>query len=151
MNLGKTILLVEDDRDDVFIFQRELKAARIINPVMVVRNGQEAVDYLSHEGIYTDVEKYPLPFVIFLDLKLPYLDGFEVLSWIRAQPELRSIVVVVLSGSDETRDHQKAYALGARSYLVKPPGEKEINQFFDSMTSYWGYPGGTWPVLMEPE
>ena len=149
MNLSKTILLVEDDRDDVFIFERALKAARIANPVVVVKTGQEAMDYLSHQGDYADQEKYPLPFVIFLDLKLPYLDGFEVLSWIRAQPALQSIVVVVLSGSDETRDHQKAYALGARTYLVKPPQAKDIQLFIDSMTSYWGYPGGSGPVLIE--
>lgn len=149
MNLSKTILLVEDDRDDVFIFERALKAARIANPVVVVKTGQEAMDYLSHQGDYADQEKYPLPFVIFLDLKLPYLDGFEVLSWIRAQPALQSIIVVVLSGSDETRDHQKAYALGARTYLVKPPQAKDIQLFIDSMASYWGYPGGTGPVLLE--
>lgn len=151
MKLSKTILLVEDDRDDVFIFERALKAARIVNPVMVVKTGKDAMDYLSHQGDYTDREKYPLPFVIFLDLKLPYLDGFEVLSWIRAQPALQSIVVVVLSGSDETRDHQKAYALGARTYLVKPPQAKDIQLFVDSMVSYWGYPGGSGPVLIEPD
>ena len=150
MELGKTILLVEDDRDDIFIFRRALKAARITNPLVVVRNGQEATEYLSYDGEYADKEKYPLPFVIFLDLKLPYLDGFEVLSWIRSQPGLKSIVVVVLTGSDETRDHQKAYTLGARSYLVKPPEPQDILQFLDSMASYWG--GRTssgWPVLME--
>lgn len=86
-----------------------------------------------------------------MDLKLPYLDGFEVLSWIRAQPQLRSIIVVVLSGSDETRDHQKAYALGARTYLLKPPQVKDIKLFIESMASYWGYPGGMWPIMQEPE
>lgn len=148
MSLGKTILLVEDDRDDIFIFQRALKAARIINPVTIVKNGQEAIDYLSHGGRYTDQAEYPLPFVIFLDLKLPYLDGFEVLSWIRKQPALEPIVVVVLTGSDETRDHQRAYALGARSYLVKPPEAEDINQFINSMTSYWRS-GDAWPVSLE--
>lgn len=151
MDLGKTILLVEDDRDDVFIFERALKAARILNPVVVLKNGQEAVDYLSNEGKYTDKASHPLPFVIFLDLKLPYLDGFEVLAWIRQQPHLRSIVVVVLTGSDENRDHQKAYALGARSYLVKPPKPADISQFINSMASYWGRSGDLWPVMLESE
>lgn len=149
MNESNTILLVEDDRDDVFIFRRALKAARIGNPLIVVKSGQEAVDYLSHGGAYTDQEKYPLPFVIFLDLKLPYLDGFEVLTWIRQQPALRPIVVVVLTGSDETRDHQKAYSLGARSYLVKPPQAEHILQFMESMRSYWGRSGSDWPVIIE--
>ena len=137
-----TILLVEDDPDDVFIFQRALVAANVLNPVVVVTDGQAAVEYLSHQGEYADPKKYPRPFVIFLDLKLPYLDGFEVLTWIRKQPYLESVVVVVLSGSDENRDHQRAYALGARSYLVKPPSGDEIREFMDSMVSYWGGSAG---------
>lgn len=140
---GGTILLVEDDQDDVFIFQRALVAANVMNPVVVVTTGQAAVDYLANKGEYADAKKYPRPFVIFLDLKLPYLDGFEVLTWIRKQPHLNSVVVVVLSGSDESRDHQRAYALGARSYLVKPPNAQEIRQFMDSMVSYWGGAAGT--------
>lgn len=150
-NLGKTILLAEDNRDDVFIFMRALKTAQITNPVNVVTNGQEAVDYLSATGKYSDREKYPLPFVIFLDLKMPYLDGFEVLTWIRGQLSLQSLVVVVLSGSDEPNDHRRAYALGARSYLVKPPGPEEIRQFIVSMGSQWGRGGGSGPVLMESD
>lgn len=146
MTIGNTILLVEDDRDDVFIFQRALEKAKIANPVVVVTNGQEAVDYLAHQGQYADQQQRTLPFIIFLDLKLPYLDGFEVLTWIRQQPQLQSIVVVVLTGSDETRDHQRAYTLGARSYLVKPPQANDIRQLIDSMASYWGRPGGVWPV-----
>ena len=133
-----TILLVEDDQDDIFIFKRALVAANVLNPVVVLNNGQAAVDYLSHQGEYSSPEKNPLPFVIFLDLKLPYLDGFEVLTWIRQQPQLSSVIVVVLSGSDESRDHKKTYELGARSYLVKPSGAQEIRQFMDSMASYWG-------------
>lgn len=143
MQPGGTILLVEDDQDDVFIFQRALVAANVLNPVAVVTDGQAAVDYLSNKGEYADTKKYPRPFVIFLDLKLPYLDGFEVLTWIRKQPYLKSVVVVVLSGSDESRDHKKAYELGARSYLVKPPSAQEIRQFMDSMVSYWGGAAGS--------
>lgn len=137
---NKIILLVEDDPDDIFIFQRALQAANISNPVIVLTNGQEALDYLSHSGKYADQAQYPLPFVVFLDLKLPYVDGFEVLSWIRKQPSLESVVVVALSGSDETRDHQKSYTLGARSYVVKPPTAEQLRQFMESMASY-----GDWP------
>lgn len=151
MNTSKIILLVEDDPDDVFIFKRALKSARIINPLIVVNSGQDAIDYLTHQGKYSDGEKFPLPFVIFLDLKMPYLDGFDVLTQIRKQPMLESIVVVVLTGSDETRDHKKAYLLGARSYLVKPPDANDIRQFMDSMISYWGQSGDTWPVTMETD
>ncbi|HZM03348.1 MAG TPA: response regulator [Candidatus Saccharimonadales bacterium] len=133
MNFDKTILLVEDNRDDVFIFKKTLKKAQINNPVNVVANGQEAVDYLSGVNKYSDREKYPLPCVIFLDLKMPYFDGFEVLAWLRAQPSLQSINAVVLSSSDEPNDHQRAYALGTRSYLVKPPRPEEIRRFIVSM------------------
>lgn len=134
----KIILLVEDAEDDIFIFRRALEQANVAYRLMVVRNGQEAMDYLSHAGKFSDQEKYPLPALIFLDLKLPYVDGFDVLAWIRQQRELKSTVVVVLSGSDEVKDHQKAYTLGARSYLVKPPEASDIRRFMDSMASHWG-------------
>ncbi len=142
MKANRTILLVEDDEDDIFIFKRALNNAKIDNPLTVVTNGQEAIDYLSHSGKYAEAEPYPAPFVIFLDLKLPYRDGYDVLTWIRQQPALKSTVVVVLTGSDETRDHQRAYTLGARSYLVKPPEASDIRRFMDSMVSYWGHSEG---------
>ena len=104
------------------------------------------MDYLSAAEKSSDPEKYPLPFIIFLDLKMPYLDGFDVLSWMRTQPALQSIVVVVLSGSDEPNDHRRAYALGARSYLVKPPRPEEIREFIVSMSSRWGPEGSDGPL-----
>ena len=106
--------------------------------MIVLTTGQAAVDYLSRIREYSDEEKYPLPFIVFPDLKLPYLDGFEVLKWIRKQPALAALVVVVLSGSNETIDHQRAYTLGACSYLVKPAAAEDLRQFMDSMTSFWG-------------
>ena len=129
MNSSKTILLVEDNQDDVFIFNKALKKAQIANPVHVVTNGQEAVDYLSATGKYADREKYPLLGILFLDLKLPYLDGFEVLAWLQGQPSLQSFATIVLSGSDEPNDRQRASTLGARSYLVKPPKAADLRQF----------------------
>src|ERR1051325_2215773 len=120
-SLGTTILLVEDNEDDVFVMRRALKLANNSNPLQIVTDGQKALDYLSGEGEYAHREKFPLPFIMFLDLKLPYVDGFEILAWMRLRPELSQIVVIVLTSSAEERDHEKAYALGARSYLVKPP------------------------------
>ena len=124
--LSPTILLIEDEDDDVFIMQRALRLGQIGNPLQVVRDGQQALDYLSGTGVYANRAQYPLPFLIFLDLKLPYVSGFEVLSWMRQQPALAGIVVVVLSGSAEARDQERTYALGARSYLVKPPTAKVL-------------------------
>ena len=118
---NSTILLVEDSEDDVFLMRIALKKSGINNPLQVVGDGQRAVDYLAGTGDYSDRERFPLPFVVFLDLKLPYIHGFEVLSWIRQQPQLIAVPVVILTGSAEPRDRVKADALGARSYLVKPP------------------------------
>jgi CheY-like chemotaxis protein len=147
--MSRTILLVEDNEDDVFAFQRALKKAQIANPVQVVVDGQQALDYLSGTGRFAERGKYPLPFLVFLDLKLPYRDGFEVLAWIRQRAELNFLVVVILTGSDETRDHQQAYALGARSYLVKPPTPDELKRLIDSMRSYWSRYGDSGPVVRE--
>lgn len=130
----RTILLVEDNPDDVFIFKRALNEARIVDPVVVISNGQDAIDYLSRQGKYESEPPMADPFIIFLDLKLPYVDGFEVLEWIRKQPSLKSTAVVLLSGSDEHRDHVKASTLGAHSYLVKPPSAENLRQLMEVMT-----------------
>ena len=104
----RTILLVEDNPDDVFIFKLALQDANITTSVGVAIDGQEAVDYLSGANKYSDREQFPLPFIVFLDLKMPFLDGFEVLSWIRTQPPLRGIATVILSGSDEAKRPRKS-------------------------------------------
>lgn len=145
--LGQTILLVEDNEDDVFIFRRALREARVANPVQIAVHGRQAVEYLSGAGKYADRARYPLPFLIFLDLKLPYVSGFDVLQWIRRTPELERIVVVVLSSSDEERDHSTSYQLGARSYLVKPPDSRQIRELFRSLEPYWAGFEATGPVL----
>jgi CheY-like chemotaxis protein len=123
-----TILLVEDNDDDVFFMRHALYKAKVGLPVEVVPNGQAALEYLSGEGRYADREKYPLPTLIFLDLKMPYVNGFEVLEWMQRQPFAPEIQVVVLTSSPEDRDRQRAKELGARSYLVKPPTEEMILQ-----------------------
>ena len=143
---GTSILLVEDNEDDVFVMKRALKLAQITNPLQIATDGQMAVDYLSGAGEFADREKYPLPFIVFLDLKLPYVHGFEVLAWMRRQPQLDSIVVIVLTSSAEERDHQRAYYLGARSYLVKPPTPDAIKDVFNSLKNYWLAKASSSPV-----
>jgi CheY-like chemotaxis protein len=135
--LSNTILLVEDNRDDAYAFRYALKRIRIMNPLQVVTDGQQAIDYLSGVGPCADRKLCPLPFVIFLDLKLPYVDGFDVLSWIRAQRELDSIDIIMLSGSAEDRDQDGAFKLGARSYLVKPPTAETLSRVFESVDNLW--------------
>jgi CheY-like chemotaxis protein len=132
-----TILIVDDNEDDVFAIRRALRKAEVSNPQQIVSNGQLAMDYLAGIGPYSDRTKFPLPFIVFLDLKMPFRDGFDVLTWMRDQPALSDIVVVVLTGSDEVRDHQRAYSLGARSYLVKPASAADVQQLFLSLESRW--------------
>ena len=118
---SKTILLVEDNVDDVFAFGRALKKAGVTNPLRLVADGQQALDYLGGVGDYTDRQRHPVPFLIFLDLKLPYVDGFEILAWMRQQRELEGVVVVILTSSGEDIDRRRAYALGARSFCSSRP------------------------------
>jgi len=126
------ILLAEDDDNDVFFMRRALLKAQIEFPLQLVHNGQQAVDYLNGDGEFSDRERHPLPSILFLDLKMPFLDGFEVLSWIGSQASLKEIPVVVLTSSAEERDRRKAAELGAKGYFVKPPKPetlKEMLQF----------------------
>lgn len=118
---SNTILLIEDNEDDAFFFQRALQDAGIRQTVHNAADGQKGVDYLSGHGAYSDRSKYPLPWIIFVDLKLPRKSGFDLLEWIKQRPELKDMIVIVLTSSDEQRDVTRVYEKGARSYLVKPP------------------------------
>ena len=131
------ILLVEDNEDDVFLMQRALKGANISNPLYVVEDGREAVNYLAGEGQYADRVAYPIPSIVFLDLKLPMLRGHEVLAWIRSQPQLENVIVVVLTSSNEPSDLKEAYRLGANSYVVKPPTAEQLLDLAKAFKWYW--------------
>ena len=116
----KTVLLVEDNPDDVFLMRRVFKKTRIQARLLVVTDGKQAVSYLEGTGDYHDRQLHPLPDLVFLDLKLPFLHGFVVLAWIRKQAHLNDVHVIILTSSMEDQDREKAAALGA-PYLVKPP------------------------------
>src|SRR5690349_19441216 len=107
------ILVVEDNENDVILIRRTLTKALIPNPLRVVGSGEEAIGYLAKAGTYSDRENYPLPVLVLLDLKLPGMDGFGVLQWIREQGGFNDVRVVVLTSSDSLRDIKKAYHLGA--------------------------------------
>lgn len=132
-----TILLVEDDPNDVLLMERAFEKARLANPLQVVRDGEEAIDYLSGRGEYSDRDRYPIPLLLLLDLKMPKKSGFEVLDWIRDQPELRELSVVVLTSSKEAPDVAKSYRLGANSYLVKPAQLNDLVQMMLRLHGYW--------------
>lgn len=141
------ILLVEDSEDDVFFMRRALTKAKISFPVHVARNGQEALDYLAGEAQFSDRSRYPVPTVIFLDLKLPYVSGFEVLEWIRRHPALNALPVIILTSSAEERDRQKAVQLGVKCYLVKPPTPEMISE---SLRDFLAPPVPAEPQLAAP-
>jgi CheY-like chemotaxis protein len=120
MTQDQLILLVEDNADDVSLIERALRKAHIENRVQVVNDGDQALGYLNGEGVYADRVAHPLPGLVLLDLKMPRRNGFEVLSWIRSQPELKRLQVVILTGSLEKNDVRRASELGADSFLIKP-------------------------------
>ena len=133
-----TLMLVEDDANDVALFQRAFAKSGLVNPVRVLRDGEEAVLYLQGSGPYADRALYPLPSLILLDLKMPRKNGLEVMAWMREQPEpIRGVPVVMLTSSEERSDIRQAHALGARSYLVKPVAPKDLLDMLKSIGMYW--------------
>ncbi len=132
-----TILLVEDDPNDIVLIQRAFAKAALVNPLRIVRDGEEALQYLAGQPPYDDRGRHPLPSLILLDLKLPRKSGLEVLEWIRQQEHLKHIPVIVLTSSREMRDVNRAYDLGANSYLVKPVGFEGLLEMLKAIGMYW--------------
>jgi len=131
------ILMVEDNPNDAELTIRALRKKHLANPVFVAQDGQEALDFLFHQGHFSDNESHSLPKVILLDLKLPKINGLEVLKAIKENEKTKTIPVVVLTSSREDPDVNAAYALGANSYVVKPV---EFDQFIEALSSlgfYW--------------
>lgn len=131
------ILIVEDRKDDVVLIRRALTEAAVPNPVYVVGDGEEAQAYLMGIGQYFDRSQFPLPDLILLDLKMPKIDGFELLRWIRAQPGLKTLRVVVLTSSEDVYDIHRAYELGANSFLVKPHEFINFKAMMGTLGSFW--------------
>ena len=113
------ILLVEDREDDILLIRKAFERAFLNNPLQIVRSGDEAVQYLRGEGKFANRAEYPLPALVLLDLKMPGMDGFEVLNWIRHSEGISTLPVIVLTSSSEIRDVNRAYQLGANSFFVK--------------------------------
>lgn len=137
------ILLVEDNSSDVILTKHALKKAKLLNPVQVAKDGEMAVDYLSGVEPYSNRAKYPLPVMILLDLHLPGKSGLEVLAWLRQQPILKDVPVVVLSASNRANDVNRAYDLGISSYVIKPVA-------FDALLKVMRYLNQYWILLNQP-
>ena len=137
MSDPSVILLVEDRQDDVLLVQRALARAKILNPLFVVHSGEEAISYLSGDGKFSNRAEYPLPELILLDLKMPGLDGFDVLKWVRSQAAFKPLRIVVLTSSEEVYDVDQAYGLGANSFLVKPYDFTDLVSLAQVLQKFW--------------
>ena len=122
----QTILLIEDSESDRMLIQAAVLKAHFKSSLHVVYDGEEAIAYLKGEGDYSDRSKCPVPVVVLLDLNLPKVDGFQVLAWVRSQPRLKRIPVIILSGASRSEDVERAFDLGATGFLVKPTGVGEL-------------------------
>ena len=135
--IDKTIVLVEDNTQDELLILRALRKANLANRIDVVRNGQQALDYLLNQGEFAQPVERDLPVVVLLDISLPRLSGLEVLRAIRANPRTALLPVVILTSSDEERDRLASYANGANSFVRKPLDFSEFAQTVANLGIYW--------------
>lgn len=131
------ILLVDDNETDVKITLRAFRSAQLKNNVFTVSNGQECLDFVRREGAYQDKEKYPRPDVILLDINMPKVDGFGVLTAIKSDDDYRAIPVVVLTASKNEEDIRKSYSLGASSFIQKPVDYEKFVKMMEGFNFYW--------------
>lgn len=131
------ILVAEDNPHDAYFLQRAFSKAGINAPMHFVQDGREAVDYLAGQEEYRDRDAYPLPHLLLLDIKMPLMDGMQVLKWLREQPGLRRLPVIILSSSAEPRDVNLAHELGANGYTMKPSGVEELLEIVLCLERYW--------------
>jgi len=132
----KTILQVDDDPNDAILLRHAMKKKGIANPIQVASDGQQAIDYLKGAGKFADRAEFPLPSLVLLDLKLPYVMGLDVLRWIRQQPGM-PLVVVVLTASGEDVDVATAYRLGANAFLTKPSEASKLEDMVEAIKDFW--------------
>lgn len=140
MRASSPILLVEDDASQAMLVERVLRKARLANPLIALSNGDDAIAYLDGSDPYEDRAQNPLPILVLLDVHVPGKSGLEILTWLRGQPALDHVPAVVLSGSAESDDIDRAFELGAESYLVKPVA-------FDALLDTVGSLGLPWMIL----
>lgn len=133
----KPILYAEDEEDDVYFMRRAFEQAGITNPLVIAPDGQHAIDYLSGIGDFSDRNNHPLPGFVLLDLNMPRRSGIEVLKFIRSQPSMAALPVIVLTSSTQDADVHRAYILGANGYLVKPSQPDDLLPMVKSIKDFW--------------
>jgi CheY-like chemotaxis protein len=116
----QTILIADDSADDVLLTKHQFEKSKIINPIQVVSNGESVINYLEGNGAYRDREKFPYPILLLLDLRMPRKGGLEVLEWQQTHSRHNSLPIIMFTGSSDVKEMNRAYQLGARSFLTKP-------------------------------
>lgn len=137
MSTAKSILLIEDNEDDLFLMMRAFKAANVENPIFSLADGEQALEYLRKIAEKPGSMLADGPLIILLDLKMPKVSGFEVLKAIRDHPFAQKLTRIVLSSSNQASDMREAYRLGAHSYVVKPASYQELLAFISALKAYW--------------
>ncbi|MCX6952898.1 MAG: response regulator [Verrucomicrobia bacterium] len=143
------VLLVDDSANDALLMRTIFGRAGFVQPLQFARDGEEAIAYLRGDGLYQDRKRFPLPTTMLLDLNMPRKNGFEVLEWVRQQPGLRRLRVYILSASSRAQDIERAYDLGANSYLVKPGNLDGLLHMAKCLIA-WLQLGHFAPALSEP-
>lgn len=131
------ILVAEDDPNDILLFQRAVQKAGLATSLQIARNGEDAISYLKGDDVYADRSQHPLPRLIFTDLKMPRVNGFELLEWLKKHEVCRRVPMIVLSSSNDPKDVQKAYELGANCYLLKPRTFDELSALIRESLEFW--------------
>lgn len=131
------ILIAEDNEDDAELVRMALKKAGVVNPVHIVSNGADVLVYVKGEEPYSDRSLFPFPRLLLVDIKMPVLNGLEVLRWLRAHPDCSVIPTLVMSASRLEADVQTAYKLGANAYLVKPTRFEQFVEIFKRLNDFW--------------
>lgn len=131
------VLLVEDNPDDVFFIERAFQSAQLAHPLHVLEDGEAAIEYLSGKGKYANRAAFPLPGLVLADLKLPRINGFELIEWMRHDLSCKLVPIVILSSSALSDDVNRAYALGANAYMVKPADHRALERLFRTIAEFW--------------
>ena len=137
MDPNQTILIAEDDENDVHLLQMAMRRAELRNPLQFVHDGQEAIDYLCAVGRFSDRSAYPFPGIIITDIKMPRKTGLEVLEWLSQHPECAIIPSIILSASAEPEDVTKAYQFGVSTYFRKPSRIDDLTEIMKAIGYYW--------------
>jgi len=137
MDRNLTILIAEDSEDDGLFLERAFRKIGMKNAVQILTDGQEALDYLRGAGKYEDRHRFPFPSVLFTDIKMPRVNGFELLEWLRDHPECKVIPTIIFSSSEQAEDVERAYQLGANAYFVKPASLPELEDMMRYAYEFW--------------